>query len=155
MGAGIAVKAAIQSRFSLLIFGWAQVLIDLQPLLVIITGKGVYHGLSHSYFGATWLALAAAVSGKYLFEFAFRLIRQPQFLPISWPVAWLSGFVGAYSHVLIDSITHRDVKPFAPFSQINNLPGRVSDSAMEIFLVFCGLAGCVVLFILRERRRKD
>jgi hypothetical protein len=32
MGPGLAVKAVMQRKFSLLVFGWSQVVIDLQPL---------------------------------------------------------------------------------------------------------------------------
>jgi hypothetical protein len=154
MGAGLAVKAVVSRKFSLLIFGWAQILTDLQPLMVIITGHGMYHGLSHTYLGATGLGLLTAVSGKYLTDLFFRLIKQPQYADTGWRVAFFSAYIGTYSHVLIDSITHRDVRPFTPFSDINNLPGRVSTSAMEIFLVICGVAGAVVLYLLREQLAK-
>lgn len=40
MGPGIAIKAMLQGSFSLMVFGWAQIVMDLQPLFVMITGEG-------------------------------------------------------------------------------------------------------------------
>lgn len=152
MGAGIAIKAVSQRKFSLLIFGWAQILTDLQPLLVIITHKGVYHGYSHTYIGAVVLGIVTAVTGKYLAETGLRIIQQRQYLPIRWSVAFISAFIGTFSHVLLDSITHIDVKPFMPFSDVNSLPGSVSTGAMEVFLVFCGIVGALAMYLLRDGR---
>jgi hypothetical protein len=44
MGPGLAVKAVMQRKFSLLVFGWSQVVIDLQPLLAMTTGRVELHG---------------------------------------------------------------------------------------------------------------
>jgi hypothetical protein len=68
MGPGIAVKTLLQGSFSLMVFGWAQIVMDLQPLVVLITGDGHLHGFSHTYMGATLLAIFSALSGKYLSE---------------------------------------------------------------------------------------
>ena len=51
MGPGIAVKAVMQRQFSLMVFGWSQIVIDLQPLFAMITGKGELHGFSRTYIG--------------------------------------------------------------------------------------------------------
>lgn len=40
MGPGVLVKALLQGGFSLMVFGWAQVVMDVQPLLMIVTGDG-------------------------------------------------------------------------------------------------------------------
>lgn len=111
MGPGIAVKAVMQHKFSLMVFGWSQIVIDLQPLFVMITDRGELHGFSHTYVGATLIGLFCALSGKYLGELGLRIIREPQHLPISWPVSFISAFIGTYSHVAIDSIMHADIQP--------------------------------------------
>ncbi|HYQ38464.1 MAG TPA: hypothetical protein VER09_05940, partial [Pseudomonas sp.] len=66
MGPGILLKALLPTRFSLMVFGWAQIVMDLQPLLAMLTGRGELHGLSHTWPGAGLLAVVAALSGKYL-----------------------------------------------------------------------------------------
>ncbi len=53
MGPGLLIKAALQGSFSLMVFGWAQILMDLQPLFVMWSGAGRLHGFYHTYFGAT------------------------------------------------------------------------------------------------------
>ncbi len=44
MGPGIVVKALLQGSFSLMVFGWAQIVMDIQPLFVLISGEGHLHG---------------------------------------------------------------------------------------------------------------
>ena len=42
MGPGIFIKALLQGSFSLMVFGWTQVIMDIQPLVVLISGEGHY-----------------------------------------------------------------------------------------------------------------
>src|SRR5690606_28091055 len=46
LGAGILVKALLRGSFSLIVFGWAQVGTDLQPLIAILAGYGQRHGFT-------------------------------------------------------------------------------------------------------------
>lgn len=156
MGPGLLVKALLQGSFSLMVFGWTQIVMDIQPLLVLVTGAGHLHGFSHSYIGATLIAAASALTGKYLAEFGLRLMGQARYLPISWPVATMSAAIGAYSHVVLDSLIHADLEPFAPFATVNPFLGFVSVTAIYQFCVYSGLAGVVLYFVLAfwlERRR--
>lgn len=66
MGPGLAVKAVMQRKFSLLVFGWSQVAIDLQPLLAMTTGRVELHGFSHTLVGATLIGLLCGATGKPL-----------------------------------------------------------------------------------------
>ena len=159
IGPGIAIKALLQGSFSLMVFGWTQVVMDLQPLLVILTGQGHLHGFSHTYIGATLIAVFCALSGKYLAEFALRLlsINAPEYLPIAWWVAVLSAFVGSYSHVLIDSIMHVDMQPLFPFSNANSLLGGMSVELLHRLCIYLGVVGSMVYFIIywRLQRYRD
>ena len=40
MGPGILIKSILQGSFGLTLFDWAQILMDLRPLIVILTGEG-------------------------------------------------------------------------------------------------------------------
>jgi hypothetical protein len=151
MGPGMAIKAGMQRRFSLMVFGWSQIVMDLQPLFVILTGKGELHGFSHTYVGATLIALISAISGKYLGEVGLKIIHEARYLPIRWPVAWMSALVGTYSHIVLDSIMHRDLKPLYPFSQANALLGLMSIEALHGLCIGSGLIGAVI-FWMWERR---
>lgn len=46
MGPGIAIKAVLRGSFGLMVFGWTQILMDIQPLIVLISGQGQLHGFS-------------------------------------------------------------------------------------------------------------
>lgn len=154
MGPGIAIKAAMQRRFSLMVFGWSQLLTDIQPLLVMLTGKGELHGFSHTYIGATFIALLSAVSGKYLGEVGLKIIRERCYLPIRWHTAFISAFVGTYSHIVLDSIMHRDIKPFYPLNQDNALLGILSIDDLHMLCIGSGLIGAAIFFVL-DRRALD
>jgi len=123
MGPGIFIKALLQSSFSLMVFGWSQIVMDIQPFIVLISGEGHLHGFSHTYIGATLLAVFSAFSGKYLSEIGLYIlyINNQWQVKISWWVAFLSAFIGTYSHVVLDSIMHSDVEPFYPFNISNHL----------------------------------
>lgn len=143
MGPGLVIKAVLQRHFSLMVFGWAQILIDLQPLWVLVTGHGTLHGFTHTYFWATWLGLLAALSGKYLGEFGLYLLRLPGgYRPIRWPVAFISAYIGVYSHVFLDGTIYGDMYPFAPFNTTHH--GHFYDAiSMDGMAILC-LASAVI-----------
>ncbi|MBX7229135.1 MAG: metal-dependent hydrolase [Burkholderiaceae bacterium] len=141
MGPGLLVKSLLQGSFSLMVFGWTQILMDIQPLWVMLTGHGHLHGFSHTYLGATLLGIAAAFSGKYVAEFGLYLLSKRDSLPISWPVAISSALIGSFSHVLLDSIMHADVEPFFPFVQSNVFLGILSIETLHKFCIYSGLIG--------------
>lgn len=66
MGPGIFIKSLMGGSFSLMVFGWTQIVMDIQPLIVLISGDGHLHGFSHAYIGARLLAILSAITGKYL-----------------------------------------------------------------------------------------
>jgi membrane-bound metal-dependent hydrolase YbcI (DUF457 family) len=153
MGPGLVVKACMQSAFSLVVFGWAQILIDIQPLVVLLTGKGELHGFSHTYIGATLIAIVAAPSGKYLGEIGLRLIAMPACTPIAWSVATASAFIGTYSHVFIDSIMHADMQPLAPFTTASRFFGLVGVETLHLICVASGVVGAISFYLIKKIRK--
>ena len=156
MGPGILVKAILQSSFSLMVFGWAQIVMDIQPLIVLITGEGHLHGFSHTYIGATFLAIFAAVTGKYLSQLGLWVlqIRPSTFVSIPWWVVILSAFIGCFSHVLIDSIMHSDLHPFSPFKSNNPFLGLVSVPILHKLCIYSGLVGAIIYYSVHWYRKK-
>lgn len=148
MGPGILVKALLQGSFSLMVFGWAQIIMDLQPLFVMISGEGHLHGFSHTYIGACLLAIFSALSGKYLSEIGLFIlgINSQWQIKIAWWVALLSAFIGTFSHVLLDSIMHADLEPFFPFISDNALLSFISIQALHKFCIYSGMIGGIVYF---------
>jgi len=159
MGPGILIKAILQGFFSLIIFGWAQILMDLQPLFVIITGQGNLHGFSHTYIGATLIALISAFTGKWIYEMVMvfinndfteyqkKLFDVPKKLTIG--VCIVSAFIGTYSHVLLDSIMHSDVEPFYPINLENNLHFILSIENLYKLCVYTGIVGSLIYISIR------
>ena len=154
MGPGSAIKAFLQGAFSLMLFGWSQILIDIQPLVVMLTDKGELHGFSHTYIGATLIAMVAVPTGKYLGEFGLRSLSMPEYNPIRWRVAIPSAFIGTYSHVFIDAIMHSDITPFTPLSNQRFLYGIVGIESLHLLCVGSAVLGGIA-FVLIERRRKS
>lgn len=159
MGPGILIKALLQSSFSLMLFGWSQIVMDIQPLIVLITGEGHLHGFSHTYVGASLLAIFSALSGKYLSEIGLYLLDlNPHWqVKIAWWVAFLSAFIGSFSHVLIDSIMHADMEPFFPFNAENELLGLVSVELLHKLCIYSALLGGALYYGIRWilKRKED
>lgn len=156
-GPGIFIKALLQGSFSLMVFAWAQIIMDLQPLFVLITGKGQLHGISHTFSGASLLAVVAALSGKYLSEAGLRIsgiAEKESPIQIAWPVAFLSAYIGTFSHVVLDGIMHSDVQPYYPVFEANHLLGIMSVGGLHKFCIYSGLVGAGLYFLLRFTLKK-
>lgn len=152
MGPGMLVKSVLQERFSLMMFGWSQIVMDIQPLTVMLTGQGHMHGFTHTYLGAILVALGAAVSGKHLSEFSLRLFDLPEHLPINWKVAFWSAFTGTFSHVFFDSFMHEDVQPFAPWRLDNPFLECISVANLYWVCIDAGIVG-IIVYLIRESTR--
>lgn len=157
MGPGILLKALLHGGFSLIVFGWAQILIDIQPLVVLLRGEGHLHGATHTWLGALLIAPVAAVSGKPLSEFGLRVLGiSPADDPIriAWWVAWASAFIGTFSHVLLDAIMHADLEPLAPFAGGNTLLGLLDVAQLHQFCIYAGLVGVALYCGIRFAKRR-
>ncbi len=153
MGPGIFIKALLRASFSLMVFGWTQIVMDIQPLIVLITGEGHLHGFSHTYIGAVLIAIFSALSGKHLSEFGLVILGIAKDSPIKivWWVSFLSAFIGSLSHVFLDSIMHTDVEPFYPFTAINHIQGVISISALHKVCLYSGLVGAAIYYGINWR----
>ena len=154
----LAVKAAAPRYFSFLTFGLTQVVIDSEAAFYILTSGWPVHRLLHTYLGATLVAVITVV----LVERAIRLwnrlaatdrgriLRIEPRIPL---VAAVSGaLTGGYSHVLLDSIMHSDVRPFAPWSDANALLHLTSAGRLVLACVILGFLGAAALAIASVRR---
>jgi membrane-bound metal-dependent hydrolase YbcI (DUF457 family) len=129
-------------------------LVDLQPLVVLLSGEGQIHGVTHSFLGGAVLGAAAAASGKPLAEGLLNFFRKkskPR-VHVSWKTAWWSGLIGGLSHVLLDALIYPDMSPFWPFVQGNSMDVFTS-RGMTAFCLFSGLAGLLVYFVWRGVER--
>lgn len=163
MGPAAALKAAAPRHLSLTVFGFTQVLIDLEPLYYILRHEAILHRFFHTYVGATLVGLAGVVLGRpvcqWLLLVLHRLGSQAQReaarvasrIPLGAAVA--GAFLGVYSHVVLDSIMHADIRPLAPFSQANPLFRVLSLDALHQLCLGAGVAGLLVLAVRARGRR--
>ena len=157
MGPGILIKSLLQGSFSLMVFGWSQIIMDIQPLIVLITDEGHLHGFSHTYVGASLLAIVSALSGKYLSEFGLLVLgisKKLNPIKIAWWVVFISAFIGTFSHVLLDSIMHADVEPFYPFTLHNDFLAYFTIEQLHKFCLYSGLAGAGLFYVVQFMNKK-
>lgn len=125
MGPALFLKPMAKRKFSLIVFGISQVAIDLEPLVYIIRGNASHHGFMHTYIAAVVVAVLVAAFLRPFCKFLLHMWNR--ILPV-FRLGWLrdgdnisrkvmitSALIGTMSHVFIDSLTHYDVHPFAPF----------------------------------------
>jgi hypothetical protein len=163
MGPGLLVKAVCGRHLSLMVFGFSQVAMDVEPLVRMIRNDVALHGSAHTYLGATFVGLVSVMVGRPVCQAlldrwapdphsAFESwLRGPQL--ISWPAAIVGAFVGTYSHVFLDSVMHSDMRPLAPFSGANALLGVVSLGALHVGCVLSGVLGALLMVTTFMRRR--
>ena len=145
-GPGALVHSAAPKHISFLAFCAANVLVDVEPLYFMLTHQWPIHRLFHTYVGAT--AAAAIVVG------AFALVRKltPR---LSMRAVALGAIIGTYSHVLLDSLMHADMEPFAPFSAANPLLGAVFLNTLHGFCLVAGIVGAVVIGVRHLWRKSQ
>ena len=149
LGPGILIKSILQGSFSLMVFGWTQIVMDIQPLIVLVSGEGHLHGFTHTYIGAVLIAIFSALTGKYLSEFGLKILgisRKENPITIIWWIVFLSAFIGSFSHVFLDSIMHSDVEPFFPFTLDNQFLGLISVSMLHKLCLYTGLVGAAIYY---------
>ena len=159
MGPGLLIKGVLGGSFSLVLFGWAQFLMDLQPLFVLIRGSGQLHGFSHTIAGALLIAPVAALSGRWLLDFALGALwfnlsaRERRWLDLhatpGWSIAFASSLVGTLSHVALDAVMHADLQPFYPLSSDNPALGFWSVDALHLFCIAGGIIGLLQFVLCR------
>jgi len=151
LGPGALFKAIGGDRFSFIIFGGSQILMDLEPLVRIIRGDAVLHGISHTVLGAFVIALASAAAGRPIGNAVLRH-SSTEARPIGWAVATASAFIGTYSHIALDAVMHRDMNPFWPIAYGNNLLGLIPLGRLHVLCVMSGVLGAS-LILWRTKRR--
>jgi hypothetical protein len=158
MGPGTAIKAVSGKYFSLMVFGFAQIAIDIEPLIRILRGENVVHGITHTYLGAALIGIFSLFVGKVSCEWLlgvwnaivqFRYLRWLGLTPsISWFAAVSGAFIGTFSHVFLDSIIHSDMHPFSPFSAANGLLYLMPVGWVYLLCSFLGVFGLMVIALV-------
>ncbi|MBD8524627.1 DUF4184 family protein [Pseudomarimonas arenosa] len=168
MGPGMALKALTGRHFSLVAFGYAQIAMDIEPLVRILRDDEVLHGVTHTYVGA--LAIAVPTLPIVWFSYPLfsrcwrwliegfewpwlRMFATPD-RPSFWPVA-TGVAVGTFSHVVFDSIMHSDMHPLWPFSIVKPIYKLISIEDLHALCLASGVVGLAifaVVWLLSKKR---
>lgn len=153
-GPGLALHAAAPRHISFVAFCAANILTDVEPLFFMLTDQTPLHRFFHTLPGVS-LVIGVTVL----------LLRGLQKTLASWQycpnvAGWkdeslrqmvLGAFLGGYSHILLDSLMHWDMAPFAPVSGGNPLLGQIGVEALHWACVGAAVLGLVML-AWRSRR---
>jgi len=153
MGAAMIVKPAGRRHFSVLVFGIAQVAMDIEPMIGMISDWDVLHGPSHTIIGALLIAALVAWFSPPLCNFILSKFNQEvahhsvawlqEPYPIARTAALTGAFLGTLSHLILDSLMHHDIHPLEPFSNANPLTDLVSHDGVYQLCVVLGVIGTV------------
>lgn len=163
MGPGFAIKAVAGRHFSLMSFGLAQVAMDIEPLVGMIRGAVVLHGVTHTYLAALIIALVVImVAPPVCRPFLVRWNKEVAYYRRPWlaepadfrlfPVAF-GALIGTFSHVALDSLIYGEMRPLAPWSDENSLLGLASTGSLTSICLALGAIGFGV-WLIRARCQK-
>jgi membrane-bound metal-dependent hydrolase YbcI (DUF457 family) len=145
MGAALIVKPALRTHFSVISFGLAQIATDIEPLIGILRGAEILHGVTHTFVGAIVIGIFVALLAPYFSRPILRRYNQEvRAHKLAWLceseapnriAGWAGALFGTTSHIILDSLMHYDIRPFAPFSDANPLLGVVSIGMLHVICV--------------------
>ena len=164
LGPGLVLKSFAPRHVSFTTFAFTQILIDLEVLYYFAQNDWHMHRHIHTYLGATIIAVISVVIGRPICQWLLRKwnnhlsLKQKKWLyvepVISLKPAAVGAALGAYSHVLLDSIMHYDIKPLAPFIGKNGLYGIVTLDQLDLICGLSGILGLIILIALGLIRKK-
>ena len=156
------LKAIAPCKFSWTVFALVNVLIDLEPITYFLITLNPAHRFFHTIIGATLIALLGATYGRKFCEVAIGIWNdeiKSQWLTsddsISKVAAWSSALIGAWSHLLLDSFMHDDIRPLSPFSESNVLLGILPIATLHTVCVVSGVIGLLAMVWLKMNPRSN
>ena len=158
------VKAAIPRHFSIVVFGLTQITFDLEVLWHMARHDYPFHTFWHTYLGASIVALVLTVVGKPASQWIKAIWNRVAAgcrdtdltvpIPTTWTASFIGASLGAYSHIILDSLFHPDVQPLQPWSPANRLLGVINPHGLEVTCIVLGIVGLVWFFRQERQKRK-
>jgi membrane-bound metal-dependent hydrolase YbcI (DUF457 family) len=141
------VHAVAPTQVSFLAFCAANILIDVEPLYFMLTRQFPLHRMFHTVIGASIIVIAtiALFSGARKLATVVPLPNVFGWQQLSIGPIVVGAALGSYSHIVLDSLMHSDIRPLAPFSDVNPLLHSVSLGALHWSCVVAGVIGLVIL----------
>ncbi|MES2945861.1 MAG: hypothetical protein V4772_23585 [Pseudomonadota bacterium] len=146
-GPGGVIHAVAPRQVSFIAFVAANVLMDIEPLYYMLTRQDHLHRFFHTYIGATLIAGATVLLFMLARKLASRLWLPDLFdwQSLKLPQVIAGAAAGSYSHIVLDSVMHADIRPLAPFSQANWLYLLVPIDVLHEFCLWAGVAAVGLL----------
>jgi hypothetical protein len=142
LGPGAALKALLGRQMSFMVFGGAQVLMDLEPGIRMILGSETLHGPSHTLAGAAVIGAVAMATGRPVSHWV--LARSGvAYTPMTWRAAGVGAFLGTFSHIALDALMHPDMHPWWPLRADNPWLALVSLDTLHWGCAALGVAGAL------------
>lgn len=138
----------IPKYFSLIVFAFTQVVIDFETLYFMLKNEYPLHRFCHTFLGATVIMIVSIYLVRPICRACFNI-------RISYPAAFVAAVFGCYTQVIFDAVMHADVRPFAPFSDMNPLHRLLELGLLHAMLILAGLIGGIVLIIRYMVRKQD
>lgn len=165
LGPAIAVYPWVGRRMSLGAFLCVNCAIDVEPVARILMHAHPVHATLHTFLGAMGLALVLIAPARLGLAWLYAhagpwLAARPEYVlrawgetlgPVSWAAAAVGSLMGAASHVLLDAVIHPDLRPFAPWSDVNPFLVDASFGAVHVACAMVGLAGLLWLALRLPR----
>jgi membrane-bound metal-dependent hydrolase YbcI (DUF457 family) len=154
-GPGALLHAVAPRQVSFLAYCAANVLIDLESLYNLVNDRHPVHAFLHTYVGATLVIPATVLFFLLARRLASggRLPRTFGWTELTLVQVGLGAAAGAWSHVLLDSVMHHDIRPLSPFSLDNALRGALDLDLLHVVCAAAGLAGAVIVAAGAKRIR--
>lgn len=148
-GPGALLHAVAPKQVSFLSFCAANVFIDFESLYNLVFQRHPVHAFFHTYIGATLVTATVVLLFLGLRSFASRFWLPNPLLwrELSSKQVAIGAALGAYSHVVLDSVMHRDIQPLSPFAFSNLLLGAISLSTLHLACLACGALGGGVVVV--------
>jgi membrane-bound metal-dependent hydrolase YbcI (DUF457 family) len=124
----------------------ASVIVDVEPLLVLVLGlRYPLHGYLHTFLFASLTGLALGYVMFSLDGFlhpVYRALRLVAGGGQNRSAFMFTGILGTAFHVLLDSPLYGDIRPFYPFTQ-NPIHNPGLSSGVYSFCVWIGVLGMI------------
>ena len=163
MGAALIVKPASQTHLSLITFGVAQIAMDIEPFIGMVRNSDILHGPTHTLIGAIVIGFVVALVSPFIRRLILRRYNQEVVVyKLGWlsePIdpsrmaIWFGAYWGTLSHILLDSFMHDDIRPLAPFSDVNPLLHVISHDGVYQLCFVLGVIGCTAWLVTKWVRQ--
>lgn len=152
MGPAVLLKAGLGRSMSLGSFGITQVVIDVESVGNILTGRFPVHDRLHTLPGALVVAGVVTLISRAPLAIVYARIRKrpgvsswlsEELVEPTWLAVAVGAFLGGVSHVILDGMMHSDSRPLSPLVAGNPLLVPNSFEAIHLGCAAVGIVGFI------------